>query len=100
MAARNPRARHRRHLLEVVQEMKRRLNRMQNLWTTPSYIYVPAEERENSADWRRDRLPTEYPEDNHLEWARVCQQLDEMLGELNELRDFAAMQYHATKPTN
>lgn len=100
MAARNPRARHRRHLLEVVKETKRRLNTMQNSWTTPSHIYVPVEDRTNPSQWWRDRLPTEYPEDSPQEWARACTQLDAMIGELNELRDYCATQYHAVDTPN
>lgn len=75
-------------------ELKRRVEKMRRWWTAETTVYLEPKDRpeDDPHKWYRDREIGEYPEAQTRYWAGTVVEIDEMIKELQELREFCNWQ--------
>lgn len=93
---RSPHAAARNHVLRSLAEAKRKVTALQRWWDVTATVYVPDPDSTNGNRIQVPRPVGEYPEAQTRYWASTVRNLDELMLELSELREYAARNARAT----
>lgn len=94
--ARSSRASARRAVLDHLASVKRQVAALQGWWDVTGRIYVDPADRDDPAQYMRERKADEYPEAQRPYWIATIKQIDHITAELERLRKHALNEYHAT----
>lgn len=81
----------RRAVLEVLNVLRKSNQWIANRWTVRTMLYDSAAPRDEHGNIvQRERREDEYPENSAREWAVLVKTIDDQIGGLRQLREFAA----------
>jgi hypothetical protein len=80
-----------------VKDLKARISTLQGWWTTTGTVYVEPTDRKSGDNlYLRERLTSEYPENQRLYWAGTIKAIDALQIQVDALREHCLTELHLT----